>query len=293
MSVVAASVLVDGASPAMRNAARTASANTGPSVTRQPVPTSACSSAAADPSIRSKFGSCPVIKSFGPDLITIQNTEDVTRNFLVWSFTWPLWLFSVGKTSRQPASPPGGPFRRPRGDVVGGSGCVGGEDVGQGHRGQGAVLDQPDDVVVHGGHRGVVGVPDDDVPGPQGVLRVLPDLVGGDLGGIAERAVPPGDHRVALLDADPVGARRAAHVGRPEIRFRGDPVQAGQVSVVPVQLVDQFRVGQGADVGVVPGVVRDLDLPAVHQRLHVLLVLGPGVVDAVSEECQPDTGGPG
>jgi uncharacterized integral membrane protein len=29
--------------------------------------------------------------SFGPDLITIQNTEDVTRNFLVWSFTWPLW----------------------------------------------------------------------------------------------------------------------------------------------------------------------------------------------------------
>ena len=25
----------------------------------------------------------------------IQNTEDVTLNFLVWSFTWPLWLFSV------------------------------------------------------------------------------------------------------------------------------------------------------------------------------------------------------
>ena len=25
----------------------------------------------------------------------IQNTEDVTLDFLFWSFTWPLWLFSV------------------------------------------------------------------------------------------------------------------------------------------------------------------------------------------------------
>jgi uncharacterized integral membrane protein len=25
----------------------------------------------------------------------IQNTEDVTLDFLVWSFTWPLWLFTL------------------------------------------------------------------------------------------------------------------------------------------------------------------------------------------------------
>jgi len=25
----------------------------------------------------------------------IQNTEDVTLNFLFWSFTWPLWLFTL------------------------------------------------------------------------------------------------------------------------------------------------------------------------------------------------------
>ena len=25
----------------------------------------------------------------------VQNTEDVTLNFLVWSFTWPMWLFTV------------------------------------------------------------------------------------------------------------------------------------------------------------------------------------------------------
>jgi uncharacterized integral membrane protein len=25
----------------------------------------------------------------------IQNTEGVTLEFLVWSFTWPLWLFSL------------------------------------------------------------------------------------------------------------------------------------------------------------------------------------------------------
>jgi uncharacterized integral membrane protein len=25
----------------------------------------------------------------------IQNTEDVTLHFLVWNFTWPLWLFTL------------------------------------------------------------------------------------------------------------------------------------------------------------------------------------------------------
>jgi uncharacterized integral membrane protein len=25
----------------------------------------------------------------------IQNTEDVTLDFLFWSFTWPLWLFTL------------------------------------------------------------------------------------------------------------------------------------------------------------------------------------------------------
>jgi uncharacterized integral membrane protein len=25
----------------------------------------------------------------------IQNTEDVTLHFLVWNFTWPLWLFTI------------------------------------------------------------------------------------------------------------------------------------------------------------------------------------------------------
>jgi acyl-CoA synthetase (NDP forming) len=35
------------------------------------------------------------------------------------------------------------------------------------------------------------------------------------LSGITERAVPPGDHRVALLDADPVGCRgMTQYVGR-------------------------------------------------------------------------------
>jgi uncharacterized integral membrane protein len=25
----------------------------------------------------------------------LQNREDVTLNFLLWSFTWPLWLYTV------------------------------------------------------------------------------------------------------------------------------------------------------------------------------------------------------
>jgi uncharacterized integral membrane protein len=28
-------------------------------------------------------------------LFMVQNTEPVTLKFLVWSFTWPLWLFTV------------------------------------------------------------------------------------------------------------------------------------------------------------------------------------------------------
>ena len=41
---------------------------------------------------------------------------------------------------------------------------------------------------------GEVGVPDDDVPGPQVLGGVLPNLVLTDLGGVTERPVPPGDH---------------------------------------------------------------------------------------------------
>ena len=28
-------------------------------------------------------------------LFMFQNTEDITLEFLVWNFTWPLWLFSL------------------------------------------------------------------------------------------------------------------------------------------------------------------------------------------------------
>jgi len=28
-------------------------------------------------------------------IFMIQNTEDVTLHFLVWDFTWPLWLFTI------------------------------------------------------------------------------------------------------------------------------------------------------------------------------------------------------
>jgi uncharacterized integral membrane protein len=28
-------------------------------------------------------------------IFMVQNTEDVTLDFLVWSFTWPVWLFTL------------------------------------------------------------------------------------------------------------------------------------------------------------------------------------------------------
>jgi len=45
------------------------------------------------------------------------------------------------------------------------------------NRARGTVTDQPDDVVVRSGRGREVGVPDNDVRGPQVLRGVLPDLV--------------------------------------------------------------------------------------------------------------------
>ena len=57
-------------------------------------------------------------------IFMIQNTEDVRLDFLVWHFTWPLWLLTIASAAagsvglvrirRDPAPPsPQGPPRRP------------------------------------------------------------------------------------------------------------------------------------------------------------------------------------
>ena len=56
----------------------------------------------------------------------LQNTQDVTLEFLFWGFTWPLWLFTPGRRDAgrdpvdrarraAPASSPGGTAGRPAG----------------------------------------------------------------------------------------------------------------------------------------------------------------------------------
>lgn len=45
-----------------------------------------------------RLGAGAILSLTGSGLLVIfmiQNTEDVTLNFLVWSFTWPLWLFTL------------------------------------------------------------------------------------------------------------------------------------------------------------------------------------------------------
>jgi uncharacterized integral membrane protein len=45
-----------------------------------------------------RLGSGAILSLTGGGLLVvfmIQNTDDVTLNFLVWSFTWPLWLFTL------------------------------------------------------------------------------------------------------------------------------------------------------------------------------------------------------
>lgn len=45
-----------------------------------------------------RLGGGAILSLIGSGLLVvfmIQNTEDVTLNFLLWSFTWPLWLFTL------------------------------------------------------------------------------------------------------------------------------------------------------------------------------------------------------
>ena len=45
-----------------------------------------------------RLGSGAIVSLSGSALLLVfmvQNTEDVTLDFLLWSFTWPLWLFTL------------------------------------------------------------------------------------------------------------------------------------------------------------------------------------------------------
>jgi uncharacterized integral membrane protein len=62
----------------------------------QASPTSSASGTAEGQ--RRRLGGGAVVSLTGSGLLVvfmIQNTEDVTLDFLFWSFTWPLWLFTL------------------------------------------------------------------------------------------------------------------------------------------------------------------------------------------------------
>ena len=47
---------------------------------------------------RARLGGGAIASLTGVGLLLIfmiQNTEDVTLHFLIWNFTWPLWLFTL------------------------------------------------------------------------------------------------------------------------------------------------------------------------------------------------------
>jgi len=59
-------------------------------------PGDSASDAAKGRSLRLGAGAITSLTGFGLLLVfMIQNTEDVTLDFLFWSFTWPLWLFTL------------------------------------------------------------------------------------------------------------------------------------------------------------------------------------------------------
>lgn len=60
----------------------------------QASPTSSASGAAEG----RRLGGGAIVSLTGAGLLVvfmIQNTDDVTLDFLLWSFTWPLWLFTL------------------------------------------------------------------------------------------------------------------------------------------------------------------------------------------------------
>ena len=64
----------------------------------QQSPSPASTSGTGSASSGARLGSGVIATLAGGGLLVVfmlQNTEDVTLRFLVWGFTWPLWLFTL------------------------------------------------------------------------------------------------------------------------------------------------------------------------------------------------------
>jgi uncharacterized integral membrane protein len=65
-------------------------------VQQSPVPASAETADTAGGSARLSGGLIATLTGGGLLVVfMVQNTQAVTMKFLVWSFTWPLWLFTI------------------------------------------------------------------------------------------------------------------------------------------------------------------------------------------------------
>jgi uncharacterized integral membrane protein len=62
----------------------------------QQIPADNTNGAAEKQGLRLGIGAIASLTGAGLLLVfMIQNTEDVTLDFLFWSFTWPIWLFTL------------------------------------------------------------------------------------------------------------------------------------------------------------------------------------------------------
>jgi uncharacterized integral membrane protein len=62
----------------------------------QQLPPDPASAATKEAGLRVSGGAIASLGGVGVLLVfMLQNREDVTLDFLFWSFTWPLWLFTV------------------------------------------------------------------------------------------------------------------------------------------------------------------------------------------------------
>jgi uncharacterized integral membrane protein len=64
----------------------------------QQSPSAASTSGTGDSSGKANLSSGVIATLVGGGLLVVfmlQNTQDVTLRFLLWGFTWPLWLFTL------------------------------------------------------------------------------------------------------------------------------------------------------------------------------------------------------
>src|SRR5580658_9951415 len=140
----------------------------------------------------------------------------------------------------------------------------------------------------------VVQVTQHDGPRLEILLRQTDELLGADDRGVAEASVPHEDARVPEAGGDIVDVTVVRAVRRAKPWSGGNPERPLDPLVVSIQLVGDLRTREANQIGVIPGVVADLNLTIGNHLLNTVRQRCPeGSEDPVRVERDVDPRGLG